>query len=146
MTGRDGLTLGGDGAPTRGAGYDPRTYELLKTIDDPRALRALDRRQLHQLADERAAEDPVPDPQRAHVGGDLDHFARQLAARHERRRHPDLVPAGDQQDVREVHRRRVDAHAHLARAERRRLDVGDLDHLRLAVRRTDRRAHAAQRP
>jgi 1-deoxy-D-xylulose-5-phosphate synthase len=52
MTGRDGLTLGGDGAPVLGAEYDPTMYALLKTIDDPRALRALDRRQLHQLADE----------------------------------------------------------------------------------------------
>ncbi len=52
MTGRDGVTLDGDSAPARDAGYDPTMYELLKTIDDPRALRALDRRQLHQLADE----------------------------------------------------------------------------------------------
>src|SRR5256714_2824279 len=34
------------------AGYNPVMYELLKTIDDPAELRALERRQLHQLADE----------------------------------------------------------------------------------------------
>src|SRR5438094_735119 len=32
--------------------YDPTAYELLKTIDDPAALRALDRRGLQRLADE----------------------------------------------------------------------------------------------
>src|SRR6266705_2081958 len=32
--------------------YDPAAYELLKTIDDPAALRALDRRGLRRLADE----------------------------------------------------------------------------------------------
>src|SRR5205085_10773834 len=38
--------LGGD------ATYNPAMFELLKTIDDPAKLRALDRRQLGQLADE----------------------------------------------------------------------------------------------
>ncbi len=33
-------------------GYNPSMYELLKTIDDPHALRQLDRKQLEQLADE----------------------------------------------------------------------------------------------
>ena len=33
-------------------GYNPSMYELLKTIDDPAALRKLERRQLQQLADE----------------------------------------------------------------------------------------------
>jgi 1-deoxy-D-xylulose-5-phosphate synthase len=33
-------------------GYNPSMYELLKTIDDPAALRRLERRQLRQLADE----------------------------------------------------------------------------------------------
>src|SRR5690349_24505769 len=33
-------------------GYNPAMYELLKTIDDPSQLRALERRQLAQLADE----------------------------------------------------------------------------------------------
>ena len=33
-------------------GFDPTMYELLKTIDDPARLRALDRRQLRPLADE----------------------------------------------------------------------------------------------
>ena len=32
--------------------YNPAMYELLKTVDDPARLRALDRRQLGQLADE----------------------------------------------------------------------------------------------
>jgi 1-deoxy-D-xylulose-5-phosphate synthase len=32
--------------------YNPSMYELLKTIDDPAQLRALDRKQLHQLAGE----------------------------------------------------------------------------------------------
>src|ERR1700716_2886873 len=32
--------------------YNPSMYELLKTIDDPARLRALERRQLAQLADE----------------------------------------------------------------------------------------------
>jgi 1-deoxy-D-xylulose-5-phosphate synthase len=46
-------TLAGD-LPTdrESAGYNPSMYELLKTIDDPSQLRALDRRQLGQLADE----------------------------------------------------------------------------------------------
>jgi 1-deoxy-D-xylulose-5-phosphate synthase len=34
------------------AGYNPSMYELLKTIDEPARLRALERRQLAQLADE----------------------------------------------------------------------------------------------
>src|SRR2546423_13002303 len=34
------------------ASYNPAMYELLKTIDDPARLRALERRQLGQLADE----------------------------------------------------------------------------------------------
>ena len=42
-------TLAGD---LPAAGYNPSMYELLKTIDDPSQLRALDRRQLAQLADE----------------------------------------------------------------------------------------------
>jgi 1-deoxy-D-xylulose-5-phosphate synthase len=44
-------TLTGDGelAPE---GYNPSMYELLKTINDPAELRKLDRKQLHQLADE----------------------------------------------------------------------------------------------
>ena len=33
-------------------GYNPSMYELLKTIDEPAALRALDRKQLKQLSDE----------------------------------------------------------------------------------------------
>jgi 1-deoxy-D-xylulose-5-phosphate synthase len=37
-------------APVRG--YNPSMYELLKTIDDPAALRQLDRRQLPQLVEE----------------------------------------------------------------------------------------------
>ncbi len=36
----------------RGTDYDPQSFALLKTIDDPRALRALERRQLAQVADE----------------------------------------------------------------------------------------------
>jgi 1-deoxy-D-xylulose-5-phosphate synthase len=43
---------GGLPAPEGAAGYNPSMYELLKTIDDPAQLRALDRRQLGQLADE----------------------------------------------------------------------------------------------
>src|SRR5881398_2240159 len=42
-------TLTGDLAAD---GYNPAMYELLKTIDDPARLRALERRQLGQLADE----------------------------------------------------------------------------------------------
>ena len=34
------------------ADYNPAMFELLKTIDDPAQLRALDRRQLHRLAEE----------------------------------------------------------------------------------------------
>src|ERR687886_210643 len=34
------------------AAYNPAMYELLKTIDDPAQLRALERKQLRQLADE----------------------------------------------------------------------------------------------
>jgi len=38
--------------------YNPSMYELLKRIDDPAQLRALERKQLGQLADElRAAAD-----------------------------------------------------------------------------------------
>ena len=33
-------------------GYNPSMYELLKTIDDPAALRALERKDLHRLAEE----------------------------------------------------------------------------------------------
>ena len=33
-------------------GTNPLTFELLKTVDDPSQLRKLERKQLHQLADE----------------------------------------------------------------------------------------------
>jgi len=52
MSNRDELTLGPGVGHARGADYDPQAYSLLKTIDDPRALRELERRQLAQLADE----------------------------------------------------------------------------------------------
>src|SRR5258705_11972057 len=44
--------LPGKGSEARSAEYDPAAYELLKTIDDPAALRALDRKGLQRLADE----------------------------------------------------------------------------------------------
>ena len=44
--------LPGKAAEAGSAEYDPSAYELLKTIDDPAALRALDRRGLQRLADE----------------------------------------------------------------------------------------------
>ena len=44
--------LPGTGSEAGSAEYDPRAYELLKTIDDPAALRALDRRGLQRLAEE----------------------------------------------------------------------------------------------
>ena len=45
------LPSGEDAVP-----YNPAMYELLKTIDDPARLRALERRQLGQLADELRAD------------------------------------------------------------------------------------------
>jgi 1-deoxy-D-xylulose-5-phosphate synthase len=44
--------LPGEGSVGNERGYDPKRYELLKTIDDPADLRKLERRQLQQLADE----------------------------------------------------------------------------------------------
>src|SRR5437762_196630 len=44
--------LPGSKPETGSTEYDPAAYELLKTIDDPGALRALDRRGLRRLADE----------------------------------------------------------------------------------------------
>src|SRR4051812_30193531 len=44
--------LPGEGSVGGERGYDPKRYELLKTIDDPADLRRLERRQLVQLADE----------------------------------------------------------------------------------------------
>src|SRR5260221_14297174 len=44
--------LPGKGSDAGSGEYDPRAYELLKTIDDPAALRAMDRRQLKRLAHE----------------------------------------------------------------------------------------------
>jgi 1-deoxy-D-xylulose-5-phosphate synthase len=44
--------LPGEGSVGDERGYDPKRYELLKTIDDPADLRKLERRQLQQLADE----------------------------------------------------------------------------------------------
>src|SRR6266852_9581425 len=44
--------LPGKGAGAGSAVYDPGAYELLKTIDDPAALRKLDRRGLQRLAGE----------------------------------------------------------------------------------------------
>ncbi|MCG6876022.1 MAG: 1-deoxy-D-xylulose-5-phosphate synthase [Betaproteobacteria bacterium] len=52
MSNRDELTLGVGVSHSRGADYDPKAFALLKTIDDPHALRGLERRQLAQLADE----------------------------------------------------------------------------------------------
>jgi 1-deoxy-D-xylulose-5-phosphate synthase len=46
-------TVAGDAPGDLGAhGYNPSMYELLKTIDDPAALRRLDRKQLPQLVEE----------------------------------------------------------------------------------------------
>src|SRR5258706_9104309 len=42
----------GKGSLAGSTEYDPGAYELLKTIDDPAGLRALDRRGLQRLADE----------------------------------------------------------------------------------------------
>src|SRR6266571_2848606 len=44
--------LPGKGSEAGSGEYDPSAYDLLKTIDDPAALRALDRRGLQRLADE----------------------------------------------------------------------------------------------
>src|SRR5258705_7413913 len=44
--------LPGKGSEAGSAEYDPSAYALLKTIDDPAALRALDRKGLQRLADE----------------------------------------------------------------------------------------------
>src|SRR2546422_7439433 len=44
--------LPGKGSVAGSTEYDPGAYELLKTIDDPAALRALDRRGLQRLAEE----------------------------------------------------------------------------------------------
>jgi 1-deoxy-D-xylulose-5-phosphate synthase len=44
--------LPGKGSKVGSTEYDPGAYELLKTIDDPAALRKLDRRGLQRLADE----------------------------------------------------------------------------------------------
>src|SRR5438270_4023946 len=44
--------LPSDGSVGGERGYDPKRYELLKTIDDPAGLRKLERKQLQQLADE----------------------------------------------------------------------------------------------
>jgi len=49
--------IGESDLPGRGPGagssdYDPRAYELLKTVDDPAVLRSLDRKGLERLADE----------------------------------------------------------------------------------------------
>jgi len=52
MSNRDELTFGAGVSQARGTDYDPKTYALLKTIDDPHALRALERKQLAQVADE----------------------------------------------------------------------------------------------
>jgi len=52
MNNRDELMMRPGVTHVRGTHYDPTSYELLKTIDDPHALRALERRQLGQLADE----------------------------------------------------------------------------------------------
>src|SRR5882762_5673392 len=44
--------LPGKGSEAGSGEYDPAAYELLKTIDDPAALRALDRKALKRLAEE----------------------------------------------------------------------------------------------
>src|SRR5881396_2094409 len=44
--------LPGKGPGAGSAEYDPGAYELLKTVDDPAALRKLDRRGLQRLAEE----------------------------------------------------------------------------------------------
>src|SRR5438876_10548690 len=44
--------LPGKGSVAGSKGYDAGAYELLKNIDDPAALRALDRRGLQRLAEE----------------------------------------------------------------------------------------------
>ena len=76
-------------------------------------------------------DDPVAD--RDGAGSDvralahLDDRAGELAARHERGRHADLVLVGDQQHVGEVDRGGVDADADLARADRGGRQVVDHD-------------------
>src|SRR3954470_22224035 len=44
--------LPGEGSAGGKRSYDPKRYELLKTVDDPADLRKLERKQLQQLADE----------------------------------------------------------------------------------------------
>jgi len=44
--------LPGKGAGVGSSDYDPRAYELLRTVDDPAVLRSLDRKGLKRLADE----------------------------------------------------------------------------------------------
>jgi len=51
ITGTTGA-LPHEGGEARAQDYNPAMYELLRTIDDPAALRQLERKQLKQLADE----------------------------------------------------------------------------------------------
>src|SRR5258708_30813134 len=52
MSGIGKADLPRKGSEAGSSDYDPAAYELLKTIDNPSALRALDRRGLQRLADE----------------------------------------------------------------------------------------------
>ena len=76
-----------------------------------------------------------------HAGSHLQDGAGQLAARDERRLHPELVRAGREEHVGEVDRRHLHSDAHIAVAERRARHLPDPDHLGWAELGADRGSH-----
>ena len=83
----------------------------------------------------------VADGQPLRRGADLLHHSGQLAARHERRRHGDLVGARDEEHVGEVDGGGADADAHLVRTDLGDRDVVHDDHLGGTVHPADGRPH-----
>ena len=109
-----GRRCGGRRRTRRGRGVDAvgdRSERRPRRPPPPRRTRRPVRAAEHAVADRRATSTSV---------GDLDDLAGELAAGHERRRHRDLVLAGDEQHVGEVHRGGVRRAPAPARAERRR--------------------------
>ena len=96
--------------------------------------------QLSESTSRRGAEHPVAWPKpRALVGGY--HLAGEFAARGERHRNLDLVLAGDQQHIGEVHGRGMYPHHQLARTGDRIGDVIDNEVFRGPIGAADNGAH-----
>ena len=85
----------------------------------------------------------VADLEPGHIGADCHHLASRFAARDERRLRPELVFAGQHQDIDILRAARPDPDLHLAGTRRGRVrDLAQGEHLGAAERLADNRLHS----